>query len=202
MNRIILFSSIVLIGLTSFHSKSVKEILDEFSAWYKTNGKTLTTSRSKNMIDYQLTYLPMEFSILEEIKDKEKVSSKELKELEKMFGGTEEYSLKISTKGASDFLLSQSIDRQDYDDKLYYLIGNMVQDFKMVNNQDSIAPLRCEFENNYGTAPFITLHLVFDKPKIDKEINSKKIIYTDLLFANDTIEYNLNHLIKLTIPQL
>lgn len=202
MKRTIFISFIILIGLSSFRSKPVKKILDEFTAWYKENGTSLVTNRSKATIDYQLTYIPNEFSIIEEIKDREKITSKELKELSLQYQGIEEYTLKISTAGVRDFLLSQSIDKQDYNDKLYYLIGNISSDFRMVNDQDSLTPLRCDFENNYGTAPFITLRLVFDKPKTNKELTNKKIIFNDVLFSNDTIQYNLSHLIKLTIPQL
>lgn len=201
MFRILFFITVVLM-LVSFQSKQVSKLFDNYREWYASNGSKLIVDRTKNKIDYRLNYIPAEVSILGDLNDKEKVSKKELNLLKEKYGLYEEYTLKISTPNARNFLLSQSIDKNDLTSKQYYLMGEVINDFVLVNGSDSLIPLRCDFEDNFGAAPFINLHLVFSKQKSDKAITTKKLIYYDALFAEDSIVYNLDQLTQLKVPKI
>lgn len=195
------FISIVLL-LFSFRMKPVSKMLDKYREWYSTNGTKLSVNREKKEINYQLNYIPSEVSVLGELKEVEKISKKELLEITKRYDAYEEYTIKISSSNARNFLLSQSYDKEDLTNKQYYLMSEVVKDFILINGTDSLTPLRCDFDNNFGAAPYLSLHLVFNRQKPDHPIKKKRLIYKDYLFAEDSIEYNLDHLTQLTVPKI
>lgn len=201
MKRIsVTFFVVIAIALVSFRSKPVSKLLEVYREWYGINSSRLTVDRTKGEINYQLNYIPSEVSIFAELMDQEKVSKKELQKLSESYNAYEEYNLKISTLNTRNFLLSQSVDKEDLGEKQYYLMSEVVKDFILINGTDSLKPLRCDFENNYGSAPYINLRLVFERKK--EKITKKKLVYYDVLFAQDTIEYNLDQLTQLTIPKI
>ncbi len=187
---------------TSFSSTSIEKIVNEFYDWNSKNSSKLNIQKTKNNINYNLTYLPYEFAVVDEIKELKKIDKNKLTDIIENYKKVEEYRMKISIDGVKDFLMSQSSSKQEYNDKLYYIISNLTNDFVMVNDSDTIRPLKCNFENNYGIASFITYHLVFPRKLDLKDIKQKKIIYYDYVFTNDSIEYNVNQLLSLSLPKL
>lgn len=197
MKRLVVLTA--LLALVAFRSKPVQVIADRYKEWYVANGEKLKLKRTKGEITYTLTYLPAEMAALSEIKEKERISKKEAQKILESYSSTEEYNLKLSKEQVKNFLISESIDKEEYTEKQYYLISEVGHDILLINDQDTLLPMRCSFEDNYGAAPYLNLHVVFKRGKTPKQ---KKLIYYDVLFAEDSISYDLTHLTQLTVPKL
>jgi|GEM_PF-2592694 len=172
-----------------------------FKTWYQAHHEELRTQQTAGGLVFSLTFQPAEVSVLREISDRVQISRKELRALYAPYADNLQFNFRIENPAARDFLLSQSVDEADYTDKLYYLIGNIQQDFSIVHAQDTLRPLSCHFENNYGTAPFILLHLVFPRPS-DALSAPTQLLYADHLFGADTLLFDLQPFSRLPIPKI
>lgn len=180
--------------------KEPSKAMKAFREWYTDHADTLHQQVEADHLSYQIDYLPKELTVVREIMNLPKVSSSLLEELNSKYDAVEEYSFRITTSKGRDLLLTESEDKEDYQRKLFYLIENIQFDFALVQDQDTLYPLRCDFENNYGNAPSIKLHLVFDKTK--KGGKQKELYYLDQLFGNGMIRYDLTHITNLNIPKI
>jgi hypothetical protein len=196
--------SIILLCAATLAFAPVKQTADRyarFKTWYEANHARLRQKQDVAALTYQLTYSPTELAVLREIKDRPSVSNKELRALYADYTGQLDFNFRIETREAADFLLSQSVDQADYNDKIYYLISNIQDDFRLVQGTDTLAPFQCKFENNYGTAPFVTLHLLFENP--DRKFPAHAtLIYRDSLFGAGNLFFDLQATSQLHIPKI
>lgn len=173
--------------------------INKFRNWYAENKSELVTSANNEAYHFEAAYIPKELKVLRELRNMDKVNKKELKALNKKYDGNVEFRFKIRRDGVRDLLKYHSQDEAMYQQLQFYLIESIFNDFTLVSSEDErLKPLHCSFENNYGAAPFISLHLVFDHPKGKwKELN-----YQDHLFGNGAIEMNLQNIEQLKIPKI
>ncbi len=170
-----------------------------FFDWYKSNSEELSYSKEVSEFTYAVEYIPVELNVLKELKNKNEYSKKEIKVLYNKYKGVWEFNFKISTNKFRDLLAAISIDQNEYNDRLFYLIDQIGNDFTLVTKTGELKPLKCSFENNYGSAPFITLHLVFDF-KTGNEF--KQFVYLDSFFGCGNLVYDISTINKLNIPQI
>jgi hypothetical protein len=199
-----LIAFICLITCCSFVSDRTPEACYKaFREWYTAHHSELLlkADRPDFGLAFELRYLPGEVAICEQILNTEKVSGKQLKSLYETYGVYDEYSFKIISTDSKDLLVAQSEDKAEYQEKQFYLIESVQQDFSLVRDNDTLKPIRCGFENNYGTAPFVTLHLVFEKAKEQKPKHTE-LIYNDQLFTSETVRFDCTSIMNLQIPKI
>lgn len=193
---------IIIVLLCSFVSdKSPDACYRSFKEWYTLNHTQLVQTRDTNDLRFEARFIPNEIMICQEILKKEQVSGKEIKALYKTYGAYEEYSFRMESLTSRDLLIEWSEDKADFQNKQFYLIEAVQQDFRLVRDNDTLAPLSCQFENNYGTAPFITLHLTFEKAPKGKTAK-RQLIYWDHLFQSNIHVFDFTHLSNLQIPKI
>lgn len=198
MKWLVLF---VLFSFSFSDSKDPEKCYRSFQNWYKVNNDQLKQTFVKDDLTFEMTYLPNELVIFQQLFQKKDYSKKQIKALYSTYDSFDDYSLKISTTDSRDLILSRSVDKVEYQNMQFYLIESIQQDFYLIRNQDTLRPIQCQFENNYGTAPFITLHLAFEKaPKTNLE--KLEILYNDQLFQSDKIVFDFSHLKNLKIPKI
>ncbi len=161
----------------------------------------LDVSNSKNELLFEARFLPNELAVFQEIYNQSNVSRKQLKELYKRLDTYEVYTVKVSKSGEKDILIALSEDKADYQNKQFYLIESIQTDFALVRDGDTLSPINCQFENNYGAAPFVTLHLTFEKATT-KKINSRTLLYNDQLFGSGLIAFDYSFIKNLQIPKI
>jgi hypothetical protein len=181
--------------------KTPESCYRSFREWYAGHHEQLLLRQDSGELAFELRYLPNEVTICQQILNDKKVSSKRLKALYAAHDVYEEYSFKIISTDSKDLLISQSVDKADYQNKQFYLIESVQQDFSLVRDSDTLKPIRCGFENNYGAAPFVTLHLVFEKAPKGKAAHTE-LIYTDQLFTAKTVQFDCTNMMNLQIPKI
>jgi hypothetical protein len=199
--RLIAFISLI-ICCSFISDRSPESCYRAFREWYRAHHQELLlkAERPASGLAFELRYLPGEIAICQQILNNPAVSGKQLKALYETHAAYDEYSFKIISTDSKDLLIAQSADKQDYQDKQFYLTESIQQDFFLVRDIDTLKPIRCGFENNYGTAPFVTLHLVFEKAT-DRP-NHTELIYNDQLFTAETVRFDCTAIMNLEIPKI
>lgn len=197
--RILFF--LVLLSFSFSSEKKNEKCYKSFQNWYQKNNDQLKQSYSKDDLTFEMSYLPNELTIFQQLYIKKDFSKEQIKSLYSKYNSYDEFRLKISTQDSRDLILSKSSDKEEYQEIQFYLIESIQQDFYMICNKDTLRPVQCQFENNYGTAPFITLHLAFEKAPKTKT-NKLEIHYSDQLFQSDNIVFDFTHLKNLKIPKI
>lgn len=192
---------LVLLSFSFTIEKKDDKCYQSFQNWYKKNIDQLKQSYSKDDLTFEMSYLPNELTIFQQLYIQNDYSKKQIKSLYSKHNSYDEFSFKISTTDSRDLILSKSFDKAEYQEIQFYLIESIQQDFYMIRNRDTLRPIQCQFENNYGTAPFITMHLAFEKAQ-KKEIEKLEIQYSDKLFRSDNIVFDFTHLKNLKIPKI
>jgi len=181
--------------------KSPEKCYRSFQQWYQGHQEQLVVQQDTNSLLFEARYLPNEVTICQQIFKSEGVTKRQLKTLYETYDTYEEYSFKIQSLTSRDLLIDQSEDKADYQNKQFYLIESVQQDFVLLRDNDTLHPLSCQFENNYGTAPYIMLHLTFEKPPKGQRTTSQ-LIYNDQLFGSDQHTFDFTHLMNLQIPKI
>lgn len=190
---------IVLITCSGFVHEP-EQCYAKFKEWYTEHHEELDLKVAQEELLFESRYLPNEVSICAELLQAEKATSSQIKDLYKRLDAYETYTIKISQPGEKELLLAQAEDKTDYQNKQFYLIENVRFDFALVRDNDTVMPLNCQFENNYGATPYVALHLTFDKPK--KKITKRHLIYSDQLFGKGLIVFDYSFLSNLQIPKI
>lgn len=172
---------------------------EKFQEWFSKNASLLIVSEVQADYSCELRYLPTELKVFKEVSEKGDIKRSEIKEIYSRFEGTYEFSFRVSKKGVTDVLTHLSDGQEDYTNRLFYLLENITQDFTLVTENGELKPLDCHFENNYGAAPFLTFHLVFER---DEKNKLKYLVYQDQFFGLESIIYDLNPIQNLTIPKI
>lgn len=199
--RIILITTVCVFLMAFVLHKPPAKCYGPFRDWYLQHHSELTVSSENAGIISNMRYLPNEVTICQELLTMDNVSSKKIRELYRRYDAYEEYTLTLSEPYSNDFLLGQSEDREDYQQKQFYLIESVGNDFVLIRDSDTLRPQSCHFENNYGTAPILTVHLTFPKAESTPK-NTWKLLYDDQLFGLGLTEFSYNHLTHIRIPKI
>ncbi len=173
--------------------------VEKFQQWYASHHDQLVISHEVGELNYSLRFLPKELNITREALKLKAATKKDLKALSKKYDGLYEFSFKVQSAHIQDILAALSVDEQDYNDRLFYLLDQIGNDFTLVTELGELKPLRCSFENNYGAAPFITLHLVFEHLSKNK---LKQLAYVDQFFGCGNLVFELSEIEQLNIPKI
>lgn len=171
----------------------------KFKEWYSQNASSLIITEKEGEYTCNLRYIPTELKVLKEVSSETEIKRSKLKEVYSKFEGNYEFSFKVSKKKVTDLLTHVSDGREDYTNRLFYLVESISQDFTLVTKQGELKPIDCHFENNYGSAPFLNFHVVFER---DKENKLQHFIYQDQFFGLGSLIYDLNTIENLTIPKI
>lgn len=171
----------------------------KFTTWYSENASSLMLSEIEDDYTCTIRYIPTELNVLRAVSSETEVKRSEIKELYEKYEGSYEFTFKVRKKSVSDLLTHVSGGQEDYTNRQFYLLESIGQDFTLVTKQGELKPLDCHFENNYGAAPFLTFHLVFDRAE-DNEL--QHFIYQDQFFGLGSLIYDLNTIENLTIPKI
>lgn len=169
-----------------------------FKDWYAENGKSLVVENQTEHFTFSTRFIPKELKILKELSQRE-ISKKEIRTKLKNEELIEFGFYLKSNEGVRNLLQAVSSDKEDYNDRLFYLLEDIINDFELEYSSRVVKPLRCSFENDYGVTPYIKLHLVFEKKKGDK---LKRLLYDDNFLDQGVFEFKLEHLEKLNIPKI
>ncbi len=183
----------------SFISYDEKEPYSAFKDWYSSNKEMLAFETDFDGLSYHLNYNPVELKLLSAILRQEVNGKKELQDWYKQNDSYDEFSFKISST-AKDLLIQYSEDKQEYNQKLFYLIESARYDFSIVRELDTIMPIHYQFENNYGNAPFISIYVAFKKASKNNPV--KEFLFNDQLFGNRVIPIDIKKLNNLNIPKI
>lgn len=194
--RVIAYSLLLLVFSSAMPSEKATE---KFKKWYSKNASALVLKESDGDYSCNLRYIPSELKVFKELYNEPTIKRSRIKELYSKFGSNYEFSFKVSKKNVSDLLTHISDGHEDYTNRLFYLVEQIIQDFTLVTKEGELKPLDCHFENNYGAAPFLTFHLTFDK-EVDNEL--EHLVYQDHFFGLGSIIYELNSIENLTIPKI
>ena len=189
----------LVLGLLVVSWTSAGQSYEKFQEWYSVNKNSLELSQDVNELSYSIRFMPKELTILREVRGKKDLSRAELNKLNEKYDGFYEFSFKVQSLEVQDILASISDGEEDYNSRLFYLIESIGQDFTLVTRLGELKPLRCSFENNYGTAPFITFHLVFEHAP--KNI-MQQLAYNDQFFGCGNLMFELEEIEQLNIPKI
>lgn len=170
----------------------------EFKNWYAKNSKSLSVDKKTENFTFSTRFIPRELKVLREV-SKNEISTKQARQKLKSEELIEFSFYLKSNEGIRNLLQAVSSDKEDYNDRLFYLLEDIINDFELEYSSRFVKPLRCSFENDYGVTPFIKLHLVFEKKKGDK---LKRLLYDDKFLNQGVFEFNLEYLEKLNIPKI
>lgn len=200
MRRLVVLLLLICCSFTT--GKTPEKCYRSFQHWYTAHQDELTVQRTKNELSFELRYLPNEVTICQQILRETSVSKKQLRALYAAHDAYAEFSFRILDPNSDNLLIARSEDKADFQNKQFYLIEAVQQDFYLVRNTDTLSPLQCQFENNYGTAPFITLHLAFEKAPAGSTTDQLRLLYNDQLFGSDTLVFDLSPIKNLQIPKI
>jgi hypothetical protein len=81
----------------------------------------------------------------------------------------------------------------EYNTYYEYLLNGAPEDLQLIDNGTVLYPVSYSFENNYNVFPFETINVGYRyAPKKHKRRSGElKMIYTDRVFARDTIVFHL-----------
>ncbi len=167
----------------------------------KTNGLIET----KEIGDFRFSafYKPANYLAISELKNDSIISEKKINEKINDYGSLTYFSFKIENTKQQDELIKINLDSEsDYYGRLEYFSFKMQQDFKLIQNNDTVDCGLYHFERIYGLAPHATFVLGF--PVQFKSNADIKLWYQDKIFKNGIIILNfkskaINNLPKLKI---
>lgn len=194
-----LLITIALLGMAWNGRAGGSDPVELFRQWYQENSVKLIIQQDVAPFTYSLRYQPVELNVLKALSGSEKVSQQDIKSLYEKNEGKIEFAFKVESKRIQDILAHLSGSEQEYNDRLFYLLDYIIQDFTLVTDQGEFKPLRCSFENTYGAAPTIVLHLVFE---FDKKSSLKQLAYSDQFFGCGGLIFDLTEIQQLNIPKI
>lgn len=171
----------------------------KFKEWYAKNAHLLTQVKNVDSQKYELRFLPKEVKIVRDIASKKDVDKKNLKALNEKYDAFYEFNFKISIEGVQDILVSIAENESEYNGLLFFLLEDIIRDFTLVSSEGVKQPLQCIYENNYGAAPYLSFHLVFEKQQGE---SLERFIYNDVLLSGGELEFDLNPINELKIPKI
>ena len=172
---------------------------DQYVQWVLNPDNGLRVVKEMIELDFELIYKPIEFKLIQEFGE-EIIDANKFEERKKELTGYEYFNFRITSKVASELLVTNIHSQQEFDERLNYFVGDAQNDFSLVQDGDTIPCSIYHFERNYGIAPYNTMVLAF-KSNGDN-LNDKKIIYHDRVFGNGPIILSISKESLKKLPQI
>lgn len=96
------------------------------------------------------------------------------------------YEFRISSNKHNDIL--KSFNENELTEKLNYLNNQILDDFKLIKDKDTISCVMAHFERNFGVAPYLSIQIAFENRK-DFDQQRKLIFYHDQLLNNGDFQF-------------
>ena len=186
-------------GLMFGFSYRPEHAYKEFQDWLKVHGDRLVITKQYSKINFQLSYLPSEFFICQNIVFKESITKKEIKELYEINDNKVVFKLSLESKDNENILMKYSLDKEEYMQKQYYFMEGVSHDVYMISGNDTLFPVKVDYENNYNLLPNVNLTVEFEKIKNRK---NDLLVFEDRFFENNKIEFEISELESLKIPKI
>lgn len=162
--------AILAIALMLFSCTKDKKLKPEqYIKWVNSTSNNLVMQKQVGNYNLMLKYLPVDFLVLKEFeKPYYNIDEKEFEENKKRFADHHYFTLRVTSKDNSKSVLNNDISGyEEYGNRLNYFAFDSQDDFKLVQENDTIDCALHHFENNYGLSQINDITLVF------KDNNSK-----------------------------
>lgn len=160
--------------------------IDELKNYVYDRSNGYIKSESFNAIDYSILYSQPQFEALKRLNKSEEITAMKIEKSMLEFDDHLIFYASFKAHGNKDPLKIDLVDNAIYDKRLMYLLGQIQNDFKIINEDDTINCSLHHFERGYGLNNAVNLTLLFPKPK---EIDDITLIYDDNLFGAGIIKY-------------
>ncbi|MGE0567818.1 MAG: hypothetical protein AB7O73_07705 [Bacteroidia bacterium] len=150
--------------------------------------------------NFQVHFEPTDYIILKENKDLE-LDESLINIKRKELGETKHFTLRIwSDKNRNELLKYKLEDESQYSNRLAYYANSIINDIKIIVNNDTIKPSVVHFERTFGIDPFLTFTMVFDENlSLSGDLT---FCYFDRVFENGNINIKIPKEIILRQPTL
>lgn len=120
-------------------------------------------------LEVDVQFKPVDFMIAQEFRSNH-INEEDYKKRMKALEPLQYYNLKIGvTDGKSNITNYQVADEQALQDRLYYLSFRIKEDIGLIQGKDTLLPVLCHFERNYGLSQQRTFVLAFPKGEVEAD---------------------------------
>jgi hypothetical protein len=188
MKRLILyyFLFIATVGLIS----SCKTLLapKDYVRWIENPDNGLRQKKDVNGVVFDLQYKPADYVIARE-NAKNTLPLSFYNERKEKLGELLYFSLEIKS-ASQDLLMYDLKEEQEYYRRVNYYSLDFQQDIKLVVGADTLPCLMYQFENTYGTAPYIRMSIAFSGKQREKiESSDCAVLLEDRVFGGGLLRY-------------
>ena len=163
----------------TFNSEELKVfVLDQENGFLKTELVANT--------EYSVLYSHPQFEALKRIKDDQKASEELITELIQESSEQLIFYIRLRDINNKNLLKKDIVDNKVYDERLMYLLGDIKDDFSLLNGTDTISCSIHHFERGYGVNPSLNITLAFNKPS---KLTDFTFIYNDQLFGAGKLKF-------------
>lgn len=152
-------------------------------------------------ITVDLQYKPISFVVVNEFR-KNEISKAEYQDRHRSLQSLQQFNLKLSiNKSGQDittFGLSNASDQQG---RLYYLSFGMKDDIRLIDGQDTLAPVLYHFERSYDLAGHRTFVLAFEA-KEESQHKDKTLVFDSRVLETGPIKITIEEKDIKKIPKL
>lgn len=142
-------------------------------------------------VQYKLLYLPPPVAA-SNAEDKNIETQADLIRLEWRISGINNRNWKEVVYSKPEF--------KDYNELIRYLSAGIESDFQLEGESAGFTPLALmHFERNYGLTPFLSFHLVFERPE---EAENLTFIYRDKIFNTGDVKISISEEVLFNYPDL
>ena len=94
-----------------------------------------------------------------------------------------------------------SANKQEYQQRLMYLMDQVKNDFYLVDNKDTLFCKMHHFERSYHLTGHHTVLLFFERNSVNKE-SDLKLVYDDFVMSKGKVQFNFDNELVNSIPQI
>ena len=176
-------------------------LTQEYVEWNRDEENGLYKTIEQDGYSFQLQYRPQEFVAISNSSDPLSIDPnafyEELEELKKY----QFFTLRLSSSAHPDFLKANLSSQEEYYQRVAYYSSFAQNDFKLVEEEDTLQCVMYHFERNYGIQPFQTLLLGFKNPG-EAPDKDKTLIYQDRILGLEPVSITIQSKNLKHIPQL
>lgn len=137
--------------------------------------------------EYSVLYSHPQYEALKRIRDDQNVSEELVTNLIQESSEQLIFYIRLRDVDNKNLLKKDIEDNKFYDERLMYLLGDIKDDFSLLNGTDTISCSIHHFERGYGINPSLNITLAFNKPS---KMNDFTFIYNDRLFGAGKLKFH------------
>ena len=173
---------------------------NDYTAYCENQTNGLIQTKEVGNFLFSAFYKPLNYLAIKEFKTTDSINKKLFDASVKEYGDLTYFSFKIQNTSEQGELLKMNISSDnEYYGRLEYMAFKMQQDFKLIQEKDTLNCSLYHFERVYGLAPHATFVLAFPKTNTQKEM---KLWYHDKFFNTGIIMLNFEPEIISNLPTL